>query len=157
MNNEQREQATMFSLDDVPLTQRADGTATQRQHYKRLKRANSLDWNGNWADENSLNEADWDATIEALASSLELTDHQTNRAKVFFDELPSNYQRGYSLRLLALCVCAFAGREDGRDYHPNQFHPNGVNTSPFGQLADDLDIGYSELYSCWSKMEADLS
>lgn len=148
---EQRKEATTFDLEDAPVTHRHDGTATQRQHYSRLRQANREGWTGNWVDENTLNQSDWDATIDAVASQFELTNYQTNRAKELFDRLPERFQRAYSLHLLAFCVCTIAGAEDGRDYHPNRLHDN-ADHSRYKHLAREYDVTYSQVYACWSRI-----
>jgi hypothetical protein len=159
-HDESVDEATIFDPTDAPLTDRLDGIESQRQHYQRLSVANSLNHNGKWRDENKQTEMNSQAIVDAVASQLELTDYQTERAKHFFDQLPDRFNQGYSTSLLALCVVGFAGREDGRRYHPSLISPSSVREphkpSPFRDLAIRLDISYSELYKCWHKVGREL-
>lgn len=155
MTEQQPEHATEINPNDAPLTDRLDGTASQRQHYNRLSHANTLNWNGKWADENKLNEADWDATIEAVGSQLELTDYQVDRSKRLFRKLPENYQRGYRLDMLVFAVCTIAGREDGRNYHPNKLR-NGGDDTLYASVGTELELEYGPFYSCWKQVQGDL-
>lgn len=154
-SNDQREHATTFEPDDAPVTHRSDGTATQQQHYSRMRRYNQPGQHGKWVDENRRNESDWDATIEAVASQLELTDYQEQRAKKLFEWLPENHQRGRPLRYLAFAVCTIAGREDGREYHPNKLLDHAEH-SRYKHVARELDIEYEKFYSCFDAVSGDV-
>lgn len=159
MSDEYVDRATTLSGSDAPSEKRMDGSETKQNYYNRLAVANSLDWNGKWRDERRATRKDSVAIVDAIASTLELTDFQTERAQKFFESLPKNYNEAYSTALLALCVCGLSGRKDGRRYHPNRIHPNTDDecAGKFEELADDLSVEYSRFYSCWNRVEGELS
>lgn len=156
MTDEYVEQATKITGSDAPDKQRLDGYESQQDLYQRLAVANSLDWNGKWRDEYRATRKDAAAIVDAIGSSLELTDFQKQRAKEYFDQLPDSYNEAYSTLLLALCVCGLSGRVDGRDYHPNELHPNSTSNGEFAHLAKRNGIRYSRLYSCWNRIEGEI-
>lgn len=147
---------TTFNISEVPERQRLDGTESLRETYRRLSVADSPDWDGGWKDRNKETEENSHAIIDSIASSFELTPHQKQRARRYFDALPDNYNQAYSTALLALCVCGFVGREDGRDYHPNNVRerkPTAEND--IARLASELDLRYGQVFSCWNRLRGE--
>lgn len=157
MTDDYVDQATTLKSSDAPDGERLDGSERHQDHYQRLAVANSLDWNGKWRDERRATRKDASAIIDAVASTLELTEYQTNKAHRYFDHLPDDYNQAYSTSLLALCVTGMAGRDDGRDYHPNNVHPESETDGAFVEFArDDLGASYEQLYSCWNRIRGEL-
>lgn len=158
MSDEYVEQATKITGSDAPDEMRLDGTESKQQMYQRFSVWNSLDWNGKWRDEERATQKDASAIIDAIASSLELTDLQATRAKSYFDSLPDSYNQAYSTALLAVCVCGLSGRQDGREYHPNTIHPStDESTGSFAHLArEEIGVSYSQLYSCWNRVRGEV-
>jgi len=149
MTDEQTGQATTLYPTDV-----AD--ESKREKYSRLALANSLNWNGKWRDETRATKRDQNAILDAIAGQLQLTPYQHQRSRSVFDDLPDGFSgQGYSTRVVALCVCGIVGREDGRNYHPNKLHPNASSESGsgFSSIADEIDVSYQEVYSCWSTVK----
>lgn len=155
MSDEYTENATTFDAEDAPNTPRYDGIETKRDHYKRLERANEM-WTGSWRDEATIREQDNLATLDAIASSLDLTDFQHEAAIERFEALPATIVRAYSVRLVALCVCGLVGAADGRNYHPNNCHPSTDSSSDFAAIADDIGASYTRIYKCWNRVEAEI-
>lgn len=159
MSDDYVDRATTLKGIDAPSETRLDGSETKQNYYSRLAVANSLDWNGKWRDEWRATRKDSVAIVDAIASSLELTPYQKERAQHYFDSLPSDYNEAYSTSLLALCVCGISGKLDGRNYHPNRHHSNGpepTHNNKFAQLTYQNEIAYSELWSCWRNIEEEI-
>jgi hypothetical protein len=156
MSDEIVEQATMLNGCEAPPGNRGDGIETRRNHYRRLAIANSLDWNGKWRDEGRATIKDNLAIVNAIGSQLELTSYQKQRSEVLFESLPKELYGAYESALLALCVCGIAAREDGRDYHPNNAHPNSDTDTEFTAIFDEISAGYKQLYSCWERVQGEV-
>jgi len=156
MTDEQTGQATHFNASDVADTDRHDGIESRRNHYSRLAIANSLDWNGSWRDEDRATIKDNRAIVEAIASQLELTDYQQERALRELESIPRELLGAYESAMLALCLCGVIARRDGRDYHPNHTHPNSDRDSDFVRLFDETSATYSQFYSCWKRVSYEI-
>lgn len=156
MTDETVEQATLLKGCEAPDGERHDKTETHRNHYNRLALANSLKWNGHWRDEKQATDSDNHAIIDAVAGQLELTSHQQERAHAELDDLPRELLGAYQSALLALCLCGVIATEDGREYHPNNAHPNSNTESEFVSLFKSTGANYSKLYSCWERVRSEL-
>jgi hypothetical protein len=157
MFDEQVDQATSFRSYDAPDGERLDGSEQFQDYYDRLGVANTLNWNGKWRDEHAETKRNALAIVDAVAGQLQLTDFQSGKARVWFTELPDKFNESRSTGLLALCICALVAREDGRTYHPNQYHDGSDVENNFVRVADDLDVTYSQLSSCWSAVKSEVT
>lgn len=149
MADEQTGQATTFYPTDV------DNDA-KRERYSRLALANSLNWNGKWRDEERATMNDNRAIVEAIASQLELTDYQQERALTELERIPRELLGAYESAMLALCLCGIIARRDGRDYHPNHAHPNSDHDSHFVTLFEETSASYSQFYACWKRVSQEI-
>jgi len=110
------EEATTFNPQDAPLTEHEGAVESKRSKYRRLKKTNRLEYNGNWRDDVVARKQDEQAIIGAISSQLSLTDYQKGQARRIYDSLPDDFRYAYSTKLLAVCACGLAGRRDGRKY-----------------------------------------
>lgn len=156
MVDELVEQATTLNGNEAPQGKRRDDTETYRQHYRRLALANNPNFNGQWRDEERSTVEDNAAIVDAIGGQLELTTFQKDRAREALVKLPSELLGAYQSALIALCICGLVGRRDGRDYHPNNAHPNSDTESKFVDIFEATDTTYTRLYSCWERMEQEL-
>lgn len=154
------EQATTFDAGDVPDKPRFDGSETKREQYNRLSVANRPGQVGKWRDQSRSAAQSRRAVVEAVASTLELTPHQKALAKQYFDAAATERVSAYKIETVAVCVCGLAGREDGRNYHPNVLNSDGPpqdsEKAAFWELLDDIGVSHSEFYSCWEKVRRDI-
>jgi hypothetical protein len=158
MTDEYIDYATTLDPSDAPAAERLDGTESKRNQISRLARTNTLKWNGKWRNERRETSENGAAVVESIAGQLELTPYQQSRALNIYDSLDDSFDTAYATSLLAMVICGHVGREDGRDYHPNQIRPG---TEPdadetFVSLTNELEIGYTELYSCWRRIGREL-
>lgn len=156
MTDDYVEQATLINGNEAPDGIRNDGTETHRNHYSRLSLANSGNWNGKWRDEQRATDHDNHAIVDAVGGQLELTSYQQERSHAVLDSLPRELLGAYQSALLALCVCGIVAARDGRNYHPNNAHPNSNTDNVFVSLFDGINAEYSKLYSCWNRIEDEL-
>jgi len=155
------DQATTFAVCDVADEQRLDGSESKREQYRRLSITNKSARAGKWRDERKHTRQDIAAVVNAIASQLELTDFQRERAHHYLTQLDPDRQQGYRSVTIALCVCGIAGRRDGRSYHPNHVAPGGEvpseTVTTFVQIATDNGVRHTALYHCWSAIKRDLA
>lgn len=150
------ERATTFQGSDASNDERLDGSESLANHYSRLSLANSLNWNGKWRDENRETEQNATAILDAIASKLELTNHQKEVAHRYLRALPSKYNQAYSTAVVALCVCGIAGRKDGRSYTPQAAAENPSGAFEFRELIGETNASHSEFASCWSSIKKEV-
>lgn len=155
-DDEYVERATKFRWSEAPGGKRLDGSESFQNFHKRLSVWNSLDWNGKWKRRRRETRKNAVAIVDAVAGQLELTDYQTSETQTRFADLPPKYNKAYSTALLAVCIGALTAREDGRDYHPNQAHPNSDTQNEFTEVVDDIGVSYSALYSCWKALRREI-
>jgi hypothetical protein len=74
--------------------------------------------------------------LTTVTARLEMTPHQIRRAETIFIPLDSQ-KFGFSLELVAFCLCALVVRQDGRIYHPNCKDEN--NDELFTAYAGELN------------------
>jgi hypothetical protein len=80
---------------------------------------NNSTQNGKWRDEKTATETDHTYLIDSVASAFSLTNFQKERAYHLYDEIPSDFFRAYRNVSVVVALCAIAGYEDGRNYHPS--------------------------------------
>jgi len=158
--DEHVEQATTIDPTDVADVQRLDGIETKYNTYSRLSIANRSTWDWKWLDRTQKTTQDAAAVVEAVASQLDLTEYQTQRAARFLSQIKQERVQGYSTAALAICLCGLAGRLDGRAYHPNNLLNDPLPSEPaeqFAEIARENDISYTALANCWSAVKGDLA
>lgn len=144
------ERATTFNGSDASAGKRLDDYEYKKDYYRRLSVHNSLRWNGKWKDRRRETAKTASAIVDAVAGQLELTPYQKEEAHRKFSQLPDRYNKAYSTALLALCICGLVGRQDGRNYHPNQIHPDSNVHNQLTDFAGETKgIYYRSFYKCW--------
>lgn len=149
------ERATTFDGGDAPSGERLDGSESLQNYYDRLSVWNSLGWNGKWKDRNRETTKNTTAIVDAVAAQMELTDYQKAEAQRMFSNLPDRYNQARSTALLALCICAIVGVQDGRNYHPSQVKYNTADNI-FVDIANEIEVSFSELYTCWRQLREEV-
>lgn len=155
-NDDQVERATTFNGDDAPPGKRLDNSESLDNYYSRLSLANSLDFNGKWKDRRRETQKNASAIVDAVAGQLELTDYQVNEAHRYFTVIPNRFNESHSTEVVALCVCGLAGRQDGRDYHPNAIRPSTDVDTTFAEIANGTGVSYNEFHSVWEAIRQEL-
>ncbi|ELY47336.1 hypothetical protein [Natronorubrum sulfidifaciens] len=133
--------ATHFHAEEAPFEHRAK--------FKRFHGYNSGVWNGYWADKTELRRLDNLALYDAISSQLELTNYQKRRGRGLFDSLNLN-ALGHSAALIAVCVCAYVCRDDGRMYHPYRKLEN--NDSLFVDFVEGLGERKNVVAACYNRV-----
>lgn len=155
MNDDYVERATVFNINEAPSKKRKDNSGTIRGLYARLEQRDDPRRTGGFLDEERRTIEDGAAIVNAVASSLNLTKRQREDAERRFQNLSDNFNQAYATELLAICICGIIGREDGRDYHPNNVHPRATTDNEFAGVVESAGIGYGRLFSCWNRIESD--
>jgi hypothetical protein len=144
----QNNEATTFDPTDAPLTERLDGVESKRNQYRRFKKRNTLRWKGKWADQVAEDKNDRKAIVSSVAGQLELSDIQRKSAENIFTEIREAFENNsHSVEILAVVSCGIAGWKDGRDYHPNNNHPDH-----FARQLNNIGVGVSEYSSVWHRV-----
>lgn len=129
----------------------SDARESRREHYETLRK-----WNSYQDDQVEEREQDALNVVDAVASSLELTDLQKERARNYLQKLDSDYRRAYPIELIAICLCSLAGHVDGRDYHPNVLNPGCRTHNEFVVFVREAGFSYKRVYSCWSALKSEV-
>lgn len=153
---DQVEEATTFDPSEAPDGERLDGSETHRTRYERLADANTLRWNGAWQDRKSETPRDHEAILDSIASCLELTSLQRERAKEYLDFLPGEFSTKRSTAVVTTAVCMISANEDGRNYHPNMVHPNSSAENELRDIQESVGFSYRLLFSTWNDVKEEL-
>jgi len=159
--NDKTSEATKLYADDAPSGDRLDESEPLRSYYQRLANANSPEWDGPRRDENVTTERDHKNLLDAVATSLSLTDYQRQRAEKIVENLPSRHFRANKNVAVILSVCGHVGREDGRSYHPTylSYEPHELDDASaesFCRFAKDSNITYRDIIGCWNRIGGEL-
>lgn len=154
-DDDQVEQATTFSVNEVPGGRRLDGSEEYSDYYDRLSKLNSLRWNGKWSNTAREKAIDRSAILDSIAGELQLTDYQHDEASRRFRKLPTDVIQAHQTPAVALAVCAIVGKEDGRTYHYNQAHGQ-TDENDIKNIVDDIGVSYSEFATIWRTIQEEV-
>lgn len=148
------------SVDNATTFRKSDVPATNKRKYDRLWKANRPEWKGcgGWQSEEHLIPKDKSNVLDAIGPKLSLTSYQKSRAQHIIGSISDETFRAYKTSLVILCICGLVGREDGRDYHPNNLKRDSAtgHVKQFTDIAESVASSHSELYSCWEKVRRQL-
>jgi hypothetical protein len=134
------ENASTLYDSDAAAGRRLDGSESFAHLYRRFAEYNrGIRLSRTRSDQSILTREDSLTDFKTIASRLELTNFQKQRALFTFRKLDLSKlstPNGIDARIVAFVVASLVCEDDGRHYHPNR----GSNDALFTAVASDLGL-----------------